>query len=413
MNRERTDWGGVVFGFSLACLIAFQQFKLPPVMPAMLAAYGWDRTLAGAFMAVYALAGLLFSIPIGRFLQRGDVFRLLVAALSLMLLGDLLTLVRPQSGALVLVARGLEGAAFAVGAIAGPALATRSASRRHLGIVVGLTSAWIPVGQLLATGLALVLPGWQSLWLAAAVATGILLVWSFAIRRHGSLEAAPAAARREPLRPSIRQRWQLLFAAGIFLLWSTQYFAFMTWLPQYLVEVVGLGHRSAAAGYALPVVVLLGFNMLTGLALGAGLSLGPLLSIALLSQMAVWWLIPLAHDPATGIGLLIAYGIGAGITPTCLFALPTAILGQAGAPTGFGFVMTGRNIGVLSGPILLAEVTKPPAGWAAAWPLFGTLTAGAVLAAVALAVILRSTVAGESRLGATHSPTLPHKGGGE
>src|SRR5438309_2301963 len=97
MNRERTDWGGVVFGFSLACLIAFQQFKLPPVMPAMLAEYGWDRTLAGAFMAVYALAGLLFSIPIGRFLQRGDVFRLLIAALTLMLLGDLMTLVRPQS----------------------------------------------------------------------------------------------------------------------------------------------------------------------------------------------------------------------------------------------------------------------------------------------------------------------------
>ena len=56
MQRDETDWTGVAFGISLACLVAFQQFKLPPVLPRMIAAYGWDRSLAGGFMAVYAVA---------------------------------------------------------------------------------------------------------------------------------------------------------------------------------------------------------------------------------------------------------------------------------------------------------------------------------------------------------------------
>src|SRR5215475_1847956 len=289
MQRDRTDWTGVAFGISLACLIAFQQFKLPPVLPGMIAAYGWDRTLAGGFMAVYALAGLAFSIPLGRAMQRQGILRLLFAALALLLLGSVLMLAFPAAGLIVLLARGLEGIAFAVGAIAGPALASRSAAPRDLGFVVGLMAAWIPTGQLVATGLALLLPSWQWIWLLGMAATVLLGLWAVALRRHNAF-AAPGAAGRAHGHMTARQRTELLGAAAIFLLWSMQYFAYMTWLPQYLVEVTGLGHAGAAAAYALPVAVLLGFNIVTGFLLGAGAPLAALLLGALLSQAAVWWL---------------------------------------------------------------------------------------------------------------------------
>ena len=389
MQRDRTDWTGVAFGISLACLIAFQQFKLPPVLPGMIAAYGWDRTLAGGFMAVYALAGLAFSIPLGRAMQRQGILRLLFAALALLLLGSLLMLAFPAAGLIVLLARGLEGIAFAVGAIAGPALASRSAAPRDLGFVVGLMAAWIPTGQLVATGLALLLPSWQWIWLLGMAATVLLGLWAVALRRHDAF-AAPGAAGRAHGHMTARQRAELLGAAAIFLLWSMQYFAYMTWLPQYLVEVTGLGHTGAAAAYALSVAVLLGFNIVTGFLLGAGAPLAALLLGALLSQAAVWWLIPWCQDAGAGIGLLVVYGIGAGITPTCLFALPGAIMGRAGAPTAFGFIMTGRNIGVFVGPILLAEVTKIFGGWSIAWPLFGSTTLVATLVAAALILLLRT-----------------------
>ena len=111
-------------------------------------------------------------------MQRRGILALLFAALGFFILGNFLTLAFPAAGLVVLLARGLEGIAFAIGAIAGPALASRSATRRDLGFVTGLMAAWIPIGQLFATGLALVLASWQMLWLAGAGATVLLGLWA-------------------------------------------------------------------------------------------------------------------------------------------------------------------------------------------------------------------------------------------
>ncbi len=47
---------------------------------------------------------------------------------------------------------------------------------------------------------------------------------------------------------------------------------------------MGLSPAVASAAYALPVAILLVFNIVTGLALGRGLPLGPTLVVALFSQ---------------------------------------------------------------------------------------------------------------------------------
>ncbi|MCH7944313.1 MAG: hypothetical protein IIB67_13945, partial [Proteobacteria bacterium] len=50
MPARETNWTAVGFGLALASLAAYQLFKLPPVLPVMLDAYGYGRVLAGAFM---------------------------------------------------------------------------------------------------------------------------------------------------------------------------------------------------------------------------------------------------------------------------------------------------------------------------------------------------------------------------
>ena len=47
MPSHDTNWTAVGFGLALASLAAYQLFKLPPVLPVMLEAYGYDRVLAG------------------------------------------------------------------------------------------------------------------------------------------------------------------------------------------------------------------------------------------------------------------------------------------------------------------------------------------------------------------------------
>jgi predicted MFS family arabinose efflux permease len=392
MSSSHSNWPGVAFGLSLSFLAAYQLFKLPPVMPVLLDHYGYDRTLAGGFMSIYALAGLVLSVWLSRVLARRGIGGPVLAALALMLAGNALALLRPESGLVMLAARALEGLAFAVLAIAGPLLANSEAGPRHLPLVIALTATWIPSGQLAAsllTPAALALQGWQALWVSAMVLTLVIAVWTVRLCLHGDglLKARGGsdrdAGQAAPLARA--ERTALWLVAAIFMLWSGQYFAYMTWLPQYLVEVVGLSVSMALAGYLVPVVVLLLFNLVTGMLLRAGVPLGPLLTLALISQAAVWWLQPLTSGPWAGMAALVGYGIGAGITPTCLFAMPSAIAGARRAAAAFGIVMTGRNLGVLIGPVLLAQAFLLAGSWSVSGPIFGSLTLVAVLLAAALA----------------------------
>ncbi len=170
MSTRRSNWTGVAFGLALACFAAYQQFKLPPALPVLLQTYHYDRTLAGAFMSIYAVAGLLLSLVFGRLLERKGTVGPTLGALALSLAGTALILVLPENGWIFLLGRALEGVGFAFLAICGLLLANANASVRDLPLVVGMTASWIPVGQLAAILLAPIAfawQGWQLLWIAA------------------------------------------------------------------------------------------------------------------------------------------------------------------------------------------------------------------------------------------------------
>jgi sugar phosphate permease len=157
----------------------------------------------------------------------------------------------------------------------------------------------------------------------------------------------------------------------------------MTWLTQYLTQELHLGSDQAVLAYLLPIVVLLTCNLLTGWAIRHGLQLMPALILGLLLQIAVWLAVPIL-DGWIGIVALVLYGIAAGIIPTCLFHLPHHILKRTAGANAFGIVMTGRNIGVLSGPILLAALVRWTGGWIAASYVIAALTMLAAITAILL-----------------------------
>ena len=392
--RSEKHWTGIAFGVGLACFAAYQQFKFPVVLPVLLERYGYDRTLAGACMSVYALAGLLLSLYAGRLVERRGAVPPLCVAMAFMLAGTLLPLGAPAQGWLMLLGRGLEGVGFAMLAVCGPVIAHASAAPRQVPLVAGLAAMWIPVGQLSATALAppaLALHGWTLLWWTGAAGCIAFTAWTLSMRRMPALSAAPVAggvATRPTLSP--RERGALAIAAVIFGIWSGQYFAFMTWMPQFLVEVHDLGVASALTGYVVPVVLVLVFNLVTGAALRAGVSLGAMMAAGLAAQAVAWWCLPLGGEGWFGISLLIVYGVSAGVVPACLFGTPGAVTRASGrTAAAFGTIMTGRNLGVLIGPVLLAQIVKSTGAWDGTWPVFGALTTFAFVLGLVLARRLR------------------------
>jgi predicted MFS family arabinose efflux permease len=289
----------------------------------------------------------------------------------------------------MLLSRTLEGGSYAVLALVGPVLANASASQRHLPIAFALTAAWIPNGQIAAgllSGLFIAQATWKPLWLIGIGATCALGAWTFYLLKRDRLNSGSTFRPDSGAAPLTRfQRRALMIAAATFMLWSTQYFAFMTWLPTFLVEVHGVNQATAVQGYLVPVATLLVFVYVAGFLLRVGLPIMPLLAATLFLQASVWLLVPLVEGEAAGIALLVLWGAGAGITPTCLFGLPTTIATDPGQrPQAFGIVLTGRNLGVLTGPLLLGGILTLTADWALASPLFAAVTVMATGFAVAL-----------------------------
>lgn len=373
----RTRWPLVALGVSVSAFGAYLQFKLPPVLPAFLADYPHAPDIAAGFMSVFALVGLVASAPLGRVLEHSALIRAVFVGLALAAIGIGLGLAAPQSGIIMLVARGFEGLTFAIFALIGPVIANLGASRRDLGIVTGLIAAWIPIGQLVAGLLALAGAGWQALWLVNLALMVPLASLAFAWR--GDLGAT---SKRQSAQGKEKTPRALYIGAGIFLLWSLQFFAFMTWLTKYLTGELHLSEQAAILAYLLPVVTVMTFNVGTGFALSRGLPLLPALILALLLQVAAWLGAPHA-DGVFGIVVLLLFGIGAGVAPACFFHLPHHLAKDGGAisPKAYGVLMTGRNCGVFLGPIVMARLFQGSLGWSgAAYVIAGIAAAAAMLA---------------------------------
>lgn len=377
IETARTRWPLVALGVSLSAFGAYLQFKLPPILPAFLAAYPHDTDVAAGFMSVFALVGLIASAPLGRLLEGRALMQAILAGLVIAAAGIGLGLLAPQSSVLMLVARGLEGVTFAIFALIGPVIANLGASRRDLGLVTGLIAAWIPIGQLVAGLLALAGADWQALWL---INFGLMLpLVALAFSWRGSLGATQRRQATGTLQKTPRA---LYIGAAIFTLWSLQFFAFMTWLTKYLTGELQLSAQTAVLAYLLPVVTVMLFNVVTGFALSRGLKLLPALVGALLLQVAAWVGAPHV-DGFAGIIVLLLFGIGAGIAPACFFHLPHHLAkdGFTITPKAYGVLMTGRNCGVFLGPVVMAHLFQSSLGWSgAAYVVAGIAGAAALLA---------------------------------
>ena len=108
-SPSETNWTGVLFGFAIAAMAAFQQFKLPPILPDLLTLYSYDRVFAGGLMSIYAVIGLLASLGLAAAMMRFGPPRILTGALVFLFIGNMLGLAAPLSAAAMMTGRACEG----------------------------------------------------------------------------------------------------------------------------------------------------------------------------------------------------------------------------------------------------------------------------------------------------------------
>jgi predicted MFS family arabinose efflux permease len=397
-SPEASDWTGIAFGLCVALLAAYQQFKLPPVLPEMLDRFDYGTELAGGFMSVFAAIGLLLSYQIGRLMQVQSTAAWLVGACVLIALGAGPILALPENGWAVLAGRALEGTAMAVLAVAGPTLMTRNAAPRHLPFAAALAATWVPLGGLIATVIARAAeewlpagaPVWPSVWWMGLIFAAAMAGWTLLLARGGGERIALPTARGGAPALSAADRKALTLLTVCFGLWALQNISVLSWLPEYLVDARGLADARAKELYGLTVIAIAAANLFAAVLLRSGIPIAVLLALVLAGQGVVLALGPLAGGDWTGIAVLLAYGFFAGITPTCIFGLPGALLGGGAAgPAAFGLMMTGRNLGILIGPVLVGWIGAGVLGWTVGWWLAAASAFCGMLAAISIVVQTR------------------------
>ncbi|MBO6782478.1 MAG: MFS transporter [Alphaproteobacteria bacterium] len=409
-----TNWTGVSYGIVLGFVAAYFQFKVPPVLPVMIDLYGYEKVVGGGLMSIFAAAGMLVSVRVGRGIRRDGAVRYLAAAFALMLSGTALGLAFPESGGVMLASRAIEGLGAAVLAVCMPAFSNMSAGPKHLPIVIAAQATWIPVGQLVANLVAqpaVAQTLWQPVWWFGAAATLAVAFWTWRIvardtvpgvaHRPAPAGTADANATGGETAISSAETRALWLAAMLFFLWQAQFMGYFTWFNVYLVEVFAYEADRAVAVNQIPVVVLLIFALIGGVILKTGLGVIRLLTIALGLQTLGWVLIPFAENLAIGLASLVIWGIAAGLTPTSLWALPSTLLGGHRAGTdAFAVVLTGRYLGILAGPMIASGVFFITGEWD---------TAPYVFAGIALMTILGTWLFG-AQMARLRAETAPSRG---
>ena len=401
-QRVSTNWTGVSYGIVLGFVAAYFQFKIPPVLPILLNDHNYDKFIAGGFMSIFAIAGMIISVSIGKQITKHGAIKYLGGAFILLMTGSILGLLAPESGTVMLLSRMIEGFGAAVLAVCMTAFANMNAGPRHLPIIIALQATWIPVGQLIANLIAqpaVAIGEWQPVWWTGIFATIAIGTWTlFLIRSNrvdfGSQVEELKNSETIKIQPIKKEEKKKLYLASVlFFLWQAQFMAYFTWLPVYLVDVRDFTADDAVMINQIPVIILLLFALITGLILKSGVGVFPLLVSSLTLQAVSWFLIPIADNLFIGTLSLVAWGIAAGITPTCLWSLPSVLLGGHRADTqAFALVLTGRYLGILAGPLIAVAVYKITENWISAAFTFGGITIICSLATLYLGKLVKSTL---------------------
>ncbi|MDC0335766.1 MFS transporter [Pseudodesulfovibrio sp.] len=376
MPQERGHVASYAWVVLLAIFIAsvaapINQFKVPPVMPALIGQFGLDMTMAGLLMSLFSFAGLVVAFPAGALLSRVGQKNTCIIALLAIMAGSLWGTFSGSTFVL-LTSRTLEGAGMAILGVTAPVVIAGWFPPDRRGLPMGIWSAWVSTGVIIMMNVSpMVTPGgqWtQTWWLGTGIVFVALLVFGVLHRNPESGESDGDVGHppmtqmfREVL--AMRDVWFIsitLFSFNIMVL------AMNTFFPTYLSKVVGLPMAEADFYSSLPNLVMLVSCPLGGLLADKVGSRKRIFSICM-ALLGVWWIVAL-RAPASAIPwVMVVFGLlGGPVITTIITALPAAVKRPALIGFGMSLLMFWHHLGEFAGPIYFGKILDMTSNWTTA-----------------------------------------------
>jgi MFS family permease len=383
-----TGLGAVYLGF-VAFGLVFQ--FLPPLLPVLMEELGVTHGPAGLLMSVFALPGVVLSIPGGQLVDRFGPRAVGTWGLALLAAGTVAMTVAPGFGGL-LTARGLAGAGGMVAVVTLQRAVTRLFAGRAIGLPMGIATTAIPLGIILGLNLAGPLAadrGWRFVAAGAAAAAALAAVaYSATLTLLRRRVGPPPARAADGGAPAGSGGWfgapgALWLVGMVWLCANGAMTGFVTFAPDFLT---GLGLSLTGRGF------------LTSLPMLGSALLGPLVGWIvdrrggradfMAAGMALMALL-LALIPGGGLPpAAVAAGLGvamAGIV-TPVLSSPAELLPPHRHGRAFGVLSALANVGIFGIPPLAGRVRTLSGGYLAPFLLMAAVAAvGVVIARLARA----------------------------
>jgi MFS family permease len=319
---------------------------------------------AAVILSVFATLGATCGICGGALVSWYGARRALLLGMVGLAVGNVCGAFATEPAALV-AARLIEGSGFFGVVLATPSLLSRLTATRDRDLVMGLWSAYMPIGimAMLLLGPVLPLIGWRYLWLVNAAVAGLI-----AILINRALPEARVAAVGPRLLVgqigAVLASGRCVLMAGAFFTYSFNYFSLAFVLPLLLTSMLGHSLANAALlGAAAMGVSAIG-HLASGPLLRAGLPIWVAMALTFTAYMVTMVGIFTTDLAVPSVALLAALALGVGgLAPGAIYsAAPRVAPTPEALPTTIGLFQQASNFGQFAGPVTIGFVIER-VGW--------------------------------------------------
>ncbi len=385
--NPRVAWLALLGGVAIYFVNSAAQYKIPPIMLELNQALGLTLSESGWLMSIMSLFGLILALPAGGIIMKIGVKWTTVIAAGFQLVGSL---IGTFAGGfeLMLVSRALEGVALGLCNVVSFAVVTSFFPSEKRGVPNSCVTALFTVSVFMMMNVTVPLDngfGWQGIWWFVNILSVLAVLAALFLIPGKDKEIdfdedveQPGVKEKVDYRKLLRTPaiWILPL---VFIGFNIGYYGISTYMPTYLVEVVGADQ--ATANFAVS------WNSLVGLP--AALIIGVILNKVKIPNrkyvtaitmfvLAVCYFVAFSMPTVESAAfLLIFMGFICTFVPVSLYTIgPDAIPSAAYAAIILAIVTFGQNLGMTLGPLVVGYIVDAAGNFAAsAMPL-------AVLAAI-------------------------------
>ncbi len=389
--RPRTHTLALVAAIAAGVIGGCAFAKMSPALPLLKQELGLTLIQAGWLASAFNALAMVSAIVFGVLSDRAGALRFCVSGLACIAIGGVLG--ATATGApLLIVSRLVEGVGFIAIIVSAPGLITLATAPAQRGVAFGFWSSYMPFGSALVIVLSPLLlaqpdGGWRSLWLLVSLTAlaGAALLASQ--RRHygdggsgdnGGKAAAPRSLTR--VRSSLSQPVPWLLGI-VFAAYTTQNVSMLIWLPTYLQEVGHVAATAAAMLTALAIFCNCFGNVFGGWLVQRGVPRGRIIiSTFCITSVLFAGIFATSLPDGLRYALVLVYNAVTGMVPAAAIS-GAARYARTPAEAGTlqGLVMQLANVGIFSGPPLVAAVVTWTGSWdAALWVMLGCASIGII-----------------------------------